>query len=429
LGAEARSAKAAAERQGSKEREAFSRAMELSMRKQIVALVLVTCALVCGAEAAGPPKRKPLGVKEREAILALFKAVDLAQETNVVSEAAISWDNHVLKAREQTAYVPIRLTAAAADLTSPAMYIRAVSRHDGVRASDEHSRLREWVIRGGDLMAKMPETVAVSAGEMPFGIATRSGRQATAGAAAASGALTLQERDFEKQKRAAEDAKKKEETKERDPYLFPFEEYYIFEMKPGATIERAIGLPPGEYDVFVALIDRNRVKTSSAVTARHTVTVPDFWRDELALSSLILARDVRQLKAPLATQEQQEHPYAFGHAEVVPVVAPTFTPDDTLTVVYQICNYGAPDSDLTAEYSFYRTDGSRRLFNRTRPQFFADADLPAPGAWDTTAFATAAVPLQPFPPGQYELEVSVRDRLTRATARGTVAFTVASGVR
>ena len=84
---------------------------------------------------------------------------------------------------------------------------------------------------------------------------------------------------------------------------------------------------------------------------------------------------------------------------------------------------------MTAEYTFYRTDGVRRLFNRTSPQFFAEADLPAPDAWDTTAFATAAIPMQPFPPGHYELEVSVRDRLTRAMAKGTVAFTVASGVR
>jgi hypothetical protein len=39
------------------------------------------------------------------------------------------------------------------------------------------------------------------------------------------------------------------------------------------------------------------------------------------------------------------------------------------------------------------------------------------------------VPLSPFPSGQYELEVMVRDRLTRATAKATVAFTVTSGVR
>ena len=399
------------------------------MRQKIAALIVFACAFGCVTNAAAPPARKPLGVKEREAILALFKAVDLAQETDVVSDAGVTWDSHVLKAREQTAYVPIRITAARADLKSPAMYIRAVSRHDGVRASDEHSRLREWVVRGGGVMARMPETVAISAAEMPFGPATTSIRQATAAAAAASGALTFQERQFERQKRAAEEAKKKEETKQRDPYLFPFEEYYFVDAKPGAPIERAIALGPGEYDVFVALIDRNRARTSSAVTMRHTITVPDLWRDELALSSLILARDVRQLEAPLAAQEQAAHAYAFGRAEVVPVATPTFTPDDTLTVVYQICNYGAPDSDLTADYTFYRTDGARRLFNRTSPQFFADADLPSPDAWDTTAFATATIPLQPFPPGQYELEVSVRDRLTRATATGTVAFSVASGVR
>ena len=32
--------------------------------------------------------------------------------------------------------------------------------------------------------------------------------------------------------------------------------------------------------------------------------------------------------------------------------------------------------------------------------------------------------LKRFPPGRYELEVVVKDRLTRAMATGTVAFTV-----
>ena len=197
-------------------------------------------------------------------------------------------------------------------------------------------------------------------------------------------------------------------------------------MRP---FERALALPPGEYDVFVALADRDRVKSSSPLVARQTIAIPDFWADRLALSSLILARDIRTLKAPLAGRDQVEHPYALGRAEVVPVAAPAFTADEALTVVYQICNYGAPDADLTAEYTFYRVDGERHLFNRTNPQELTDADLPPPGPWDTAAFATQSVPLRPFPPGRYELEVSVRDRLTRSTAKATVAFMVASGVR
>lgn len=162
---------------------------------------------------------------------------------------------------------------------------------------------------------------------------------------------------------------------------------------------------------------------------KRTITVPDFWNDRLALSSLILAKDVRPLKAPLAGPQQIEHPYPLGQTEVVPVRTPSFTTDDVLSVVFQMCNYGAPDADLTAECNFYRTDGTRRLFNRSDPQQYADADLPPPGAWTTQAFAMQTVPLQPFPPGRYELEVSVRDRLTRSTAKETVAFTVVSGVR
>lgn len=138
---------------------------------------------------------------------------------------------------------------------------------------------------------------------------------------------------------------------------------------------------------------------------------------------------MRPLKTPLTAAQQAEHPDAFGAADIVPATGSVFTTNEALTVVYQVCNYGAPDSDFAANYTFYRVDGGRVLFNRTDPQQFADADLPPAGAWESQAFASQTVPLQSFPPGRYELEVDVRDRLTRAAAKATVAFTVASGLR
>ena len=398
------------------------------MRRSIVAAPLVAFSIAVAA--AGPPARKPLGPKEREAILTLLKAVDRAEDTDVLADEGVGWSSHILKGGKQSAYVPFRVTLGGAEMKAPAVYVRAVSRRDGLRARDEHSMLRDWVLKGGDVPTRPPETIYVGLGEMPVGgPAISSSRQSTAAAAAASSALAMQQRAYQREKAAAEAAKKKDETRQRDPFLFPFEDYHFLELKTGAPIERALALPPGEYDVFVALIDRERLKTSSALVTRRTIAVPDFWDDRLELSSLILARDVRTLKAPLAGGQQVEHPYTFGQAEVVPVAAAAFTQDDALTVVYQICNYGAPDADLTADYAFFRTDGTRRLFNHTNPQAFADADLPPPGAWETAAFASQTVPLAPFPAGQYELEVSVRDRLTRGTARATVAFTVSSGVR
>ena len=59
-----------------------------------------------------------------------------------------------------------------------------------------------------------------------------------------------------------------------------------------------------------------------------------------------------------------------------------------------------------------------------RPELAAG---PPTDPFETQAFATQAVSLRTFPPGLYELEVTVRDRLTRRTAARSVAFTVSSG--
>src|SRR4051812_39321921 len=407
------------------------------MRSRVAAgaIVLVVAALAStGADAAGP-KRKPLGTNEREAVLALVKAVDLAQETDAAGDPALGWSHHVLRSGNYTGYVPFTLTVDAT-LKSTAMYVRAVSRHDGVRSSSEHSFVRDWLLHQKDVSPRQGETVTVDIGMVPTaGIAGASGRTATAAAAGASAILSMQQKDIERQALAAAEAKRKMETRELDPLLFPFEEYFFFDLagahgaEPQHAVQRAMALPPGEYDVYVGLIDRAKLKTSSAAILHRTVTVPDFWNDALAVSSLILAKDVRPMAAAFPAPQQAEHPYAFGAADVVLAPRSGFTTDEALTVVFQMCNYGAPDSDLAVNYTFYRVDGARVLFNRTDTQQFADADLPPAGAWESQAFASQTVPLQSFPPGRYELEVEVRDRLTRATAKGTVAFTVASGLR
>ena len=60
------------------------------------------------ARGADPPRRRPLGPEERNAILTLIKAVDLAQETDVTGDQ-LGWQHHVLKGPHTTAYVPFRI--------------------------------------------------------------------------------------------------------------------------------------------------------------------------------------------------------------------------------------------------------------------------------------------------------------------------------
>src|SRR5262245_56476445 len=223
-----------------------------------------------------------------------MNAVDAAQARDAEADAALTWDSHILKARDQTAYVPFRLTlsADAGEFKSTAMYVRAVSRHDGVRTSEEHSAVRDWLARGGDAPPPRVETVFIGPGEMPVGgPAASSGRRSVQAPAEASTILSLQQRQYEKQKAAEDAASKKAEKRERDPYLFPFEEYYFFDLKSSRRsesrlVERALALPPGEYDVYVALLDRSKLRTGSPAILRRTIAVPDYWNDRLALSSL-----------------------------------------------------------------------------------------------------------------------------------------------
>ena len=395
-----------------------------------LAVLLAAEAWTAVLNAADPPRPRPLDAGQRAALTRLLNAVDAAQARDPQHEAPpddVGWGHDVLKSRNHVAYVPFRMMLGdrANTLKVAAMYVRAVSRRDGFRASEEHSTIRDWLARGGgDRPPPRQETVFVGPGELPVGgPAMSSGRQSVRAPAEAAALLALQQRELERQ-RAAEQAQKKQETQERDPYLFPFEAYYFFDLKSPA-VERALSVPPGDYDVFVALIDCARARTAEPTIIRRTITVPDFWNDRLGLSSLILVSEVNTLKAPLPLERQIERPYALGRAEVVPVRTAAFTPHDVLSVVFQMFNFGAPDADLAVDYAFYQhAEGARQLFNRTPTQELTDADLPPMSPWETQAFVSQAVPLTPFPPGAYELEVNVRDRLTRATAKQSVRFSV-----
>src|SRR3954470_4101633 len=226
------------------------------MRSQcVVGVVVLASILAVAADAAEPPKRKPLSPNEREAVLALVKAVDLAQASDTASDPTLAWNYHILKSGNYNGYVPFTLTTTA-DYKSAALYVRAVSRHDGVRSSSEHSFVRDWLLHQRDVMPRQAETMYVGIGEMPIaGAAGASPRQATAMAAAASAFLLMQQKDMEKQKQADAEAKRKAEARELDPFLFPFEEYYFLDAGTARAgdpraIERALALPPGEYDVY-----------------------------------------------------------------------------------------------------------------------------------------------------------------------------------
>src|SRR2546423_8756624 len=323
------------------------------MRSRVVALTSVAIFVTLAARGAEPPRRQPLDPGERATLVALLGAVDAAQHREAgdasafEARAPLAFEHHVLKSADQYGYVPFRVSLPAT-FKAPMLYVSAVTRHEGLRAA-ERSSLREWLARGGDQPLPRQETVFVGPGELPVGgPASSSSRRSVQAPAEASALLALQQRDYERQKAAAEAAKQRRETREAD--LFPFEDFYRVEPKSAHAVERALSLPPGEFDVYVAVLDRGHAKDGTPIIAKRLVTVPDYWNTGLALSSLMLISTINSLKAPLSPEQQMQRPYTFGRAEVVPVNDTSFSTHDVLSVAFQICNYGAPDSDLTANY-------------------------------------------------------------------------------
>jgi hypothetical protein len=378
---------------------------------------------------AADPNRAPLAPSERTAVLAMLDAVDAVQQGRVAADEAVRWESHVLKSSMMTGYVPFELSldTLPATLKSGALYVRAVTRARSPQVAEQHSEVRAWIQGGAVTATRLGDSVYMPQGGMPIGgPAMTSGKRNIQVPGESAVKLRAIEQDAENQR--AEDARKA--RKERDPSLFPFEEYYFFDGRaPRAAgprrIARALALPHGEYELYVALLDRGHIKDARPIVVSRAVAVPDFWNDELRLSSVILTNDVRIMKAPFAEEARIEHPYAFGLAEPAVSLAREFQTRDVLSIVYQICNYGAPDADLSADYSFYRMDnGPRKYFNGTKPQALGDDDLPPPSLLGTQAFAMQSVPLAAFPPGQYEVEIAVHDRLTRATAKTVAGFAV-----
>jgi hypothetical protein len=263
---------------------------------------------------------------------------------------------------------------------------------------------------------------------------------------------------------------KKDEKAAKDPRpAYPFEDVHFVELKPAAAaapapatpapkptgkaqLTRAFAVGPGEYDVYLAVRERGPVAppppagTSGAaggqpaaatvpapklVVHKHTVTVPDYWNNELNTSSVILADKVQQLTSAPAKDQQAEHPYALGTTDIVPAADPKFTKAEELNVIFLIYNpslNAEKKPDVTVEYSFHQKTGeTEKYFNRTPPQTFGAGTLPP--NFDLAAghqlVAGQSVPLATFPDGDYRLEIKVTDNIAQKTITRDVTFSVA----
>jgi hypothetical protein len=218
-----------------------------------------------------------------------------------------------------------------------------------------------------------------------------------------------------------------------------FEDIYFLDIKSAAAgqkfrFARAFSVPAGDYDLYLALKERaSGGKNPPKVTVlKLPLTVPNFWTNDLATSTIFLSDKVEQLPAPLNEQQQAEQPYTVGTMRFTPTADAKFTKKDNLGILFLVYNTGVDANkkpDVTVEYSFYQKMGesSDKFFNKTDPQVFNAQTLPA--NFDPTIgrqFAAGQeVPLSSFSEGAWRVEIKIFDKINNKTLTQSVPFTIA----
>jgi hypothetical protein len=238
---------------------------------------------------------------------------------------------------------------------------------------------------------------------------------------------------------AAKDDKKNDKKNDKKK-TYPYEDLSTVAIEGNAgptTISRSFVVAPGSYDVVVvakepAAKEKNAPAPKIAMI-HQDLEVANLWDGEFTTSTIIVAKRIEPLAAPLTPQQQADRPYAMGGIEIIPAFTTKFAKQAELSTLMLIYNAKSdPTSnkpDVTIEYIFYaKQPEGEKFFNKTNPQALNAQTLPPEFnfAAGHQLQSNQAIPLASFPEGDYRLEIKVVDKLANKTLMREVNFSVSA---
>jgi hypothetical protein len=215
----------------------------------------------------------------------------------------------------------------------------------------------------------------------------------------------------------------------------PWDDIEFLDVPADGLVARGLALSGGEYELFVGvkeLSTENEEEIKKTSVFRRDLSVPDFTKPELAISSIIVADGIEAVE-PLAPEVQRANPYTFVTMKVTPSLDSNYQKTSELTLLFWV--YGVqPDAlqkpDVQIDYSFHqKLPEGEKYFNKTAPQVLNATSAMLPAEFDLSAGHLVPgmlnVPLASFPPGDYRCEVRVTDKLSGKSLTQNVAFNVA----
>jgi len=367
------------------------------MRGAFVVAVVALIASPLHAQSRKALKR--VGLDEQAQLTQLVEAA--AEGRHTEGNAWLAWTPHFLRGPERKTYIPftLKIEEAPGAFKAAAMYVRVAPRGDLGRAGKKGE--------GGQNLLGVPT------GEMPINSPER--RLGSGAPTAADASLMLRSL-----------------SSMTSPNGYPYEASYGVEtvsMRDGsATLQSGLALLPGDYDLYIALVERDRKGDRKHAVLKQSVRVPDLATPALRMSSIILADRVESLTRAVPAEERPLRPYVFGSSEIVPALDDELTQDEVLQVAFLIYD-AAPDDggmpDVRVEYRLFQQNFfGERLLGATPPQTFNHSTLPT--SFDVRSgqqlAPTQALPLKTYKPGTYRLAIRVTDNRTGAIAEESLGF-------
>ena len=413
------------------------------MAIRLPALVVSVCLLLSAASAA--LAQTELSRQERALLGALVDAVDRA--AGQPPTASVGFMSHVLRASDGSHYVAFSLTPPPDTIgrsTKQLLYIRlAVAAVPGDTTTAPRSAVRDW-LNGARIDPRLlPQRRGVAIGDMP---AMGAGAIGARGAASV-GSADLQAMDLERQRarqrREEEEKRRRAELEGADTSplsRFPFEDFEIGPLSAlddgRLAIQRALTAGPGNYDLFVAWTDAAaRADRATPHVVRRQLLLGPAVYGELSVSPLIIAERIGVRESAYSAVEQRAHPYSIGLTEIVPARDNIFTPEERLSVAFQIINpQPAPSGkpNVRVELRLFRMTGMRQDAAATLSPLIYDESTQPPDfdiRLGHPLIAALSVPLSTLARGEYRLQATAEDRLAGVFAANDARFRVVATPR
>ncbi|MFB0518859.1 MAG: hypothetical protein ACETWC_06205, partial [Acidobacteriota bacterium] len=190
------------------------------------------------------------------------------------------------------------------------------------------------------------------------------------------------------------------------------EEYAAFKKAPPTTYWLRFFLPPGDYYLYLGVININNKK---AGTIKEQLNVPDFKEEGLQISSILMAKEFISQKESPPQRDALQDTLPLGPIAFKADLDSTFSPEEQMELFYFVTGYGVdPNTNrpsFTIRYIIKQDD---------------QAILQLPDLTSSSPSISQPLPLNllQLPPGEYTLEIKLIDNLTHQEATQSQRFVI-----